>query len=1159
MNKKFSTLMASALLATSVGAFAQTFSPSAFPSATEDEILQEKYYALGVGTPVGNNVIAVNAQTDGTLVLKSIAATGLNSLAKVDSALWSISTDVKDDGGVVRFMLTNKATGVTFSFDPKNAGVGMSATLTANPKATELGGVLTAWDWYDSRYSTAANSYALQNDALISMNFRNAGNDSVLVVKEDATSHILYAVKESAKNATTGALELQVLKPGEWVLSAEDLNTKGDDVKYMQLAFAEDIDSNPFADKYQAQVITGNAGDTLSIPYAKYSVWGSTNTGWSGWDAWTSATSDRTVILNKLNEDGELSNSYLHVDTSYYESTGVSFKLYNKIATSTNTVMHGNGSKNYIDTLGYNLPVDAFRFLFTKNLLTDSLKIQTFSSFVEMDGYETPYNQKGSMVTKYTLIGEASDLADFGINTTIYRGPLNGVLTSGEVTTPAAGVNNNDKTDGLNNVLSHCTLEDESKNVVTFYNEDEGNRPVENYVNLWAHFGTDDDLDSYDDGLYKIQNVKTGEFYGVQIYDMDSTANFTVVDLDEMNLDHMPAFQWVVIKKDHSDARADKSPLAVTNREFADDNDFVWQLRKGTKEGETFMWNGIEVKFVKVADDARKSATVGYKELSKEEVDVNRYTFNYLHPYTLDKFVAVHEDDSLMDVLGETATRFTIEATDAADYGYTVAGSPAATYISDLAQLKRRSYDIYVGERTVYINKENQLVMTDGSYTGDKPTTFYFKENNQIVKNEENVCYYALINIDGDHVKAGVVDNDLKALMRAQVMDETRTSVFAVEKDDAPLYRRFNNPNLGESITDGPDSLRFYENARHEYLMDENNPNWQVEGMSYVGMWTADKATGLAFRIDTAVIKRDNGDVKPQYLLSVAHNDFEGIPGSACTEDGPHFDFNGEPTDADHCIHAHMAVPGFQRGKYVVSFADSAAIDKDVPYTDIKNGYTRVGFVEAIRVADTLWVLPEKFQALANEDINFDELNAYNKALTDAGYKGIKNLLTGEQHKNYTWSFRYVTPENAGNVTEEGEANQFLIESNNYDGVKIAPEKAAWLKIQNGCVVLTDKSAEFSYAKTGGDGALIFNVENIADDELATDNEEITTSEVTVIAGNGQITINGAAGKKVVVSNILGQVVANTVLTSDNATIAAPQGVVVVAVEGEEAVKAIVK
>ncbi|WP_301706550.1 DUF6383 domain-containing protein, partial [uncultured Parabacteroides sp.] len=77
--------------------------------------------------------------------------------------------------------------------------------------------------------------------------------------------------------------------------------------------------------------------------------------------------------------------------------------------------------------------------------------------------------------------------------------------------------------------------------------------------------------------------------------------------------------------------------------------------------------------------------------------------------------------------------------------------------------------------------------------------------------------------------------------------------------------------------------------------------------------------------------------------------------------------------------------------------------------------------------------------------------------------------------------------------------------------------------------------------------------------EAPTSNEAIATSEVAVIAGEGQVTIAGAQGKKVVISNILGQVVANTVITSDNAVIAAPAGVVVVAVEGEEAVKAIVK
>ena len=74
-----------------------------------------------------------------------------------------------------------------------------------------------------------------------------------------------------------------------------------------------------------------------------------------------------------------------------------------------------------------------------------------------------------------------------------------------------------------------------------------------------------------------------------------------------------------------------------------------------------------------------------------------------------------------------------------------------------------------------------------------------------------------------------------------------------------------------------------------------------------------------------------------------------------------------------------------------------------------------------------------------------------------------------------------------------------------------------------------------------------------------TANEDVAVSEVKVLAGNGNVTIAGAAGKKVVVSNILGQVVANTVVSSDNAVIAAPAGVVVVAVEGEAAVKAIVK
>ncbi|MCC8133114.1 MAG: DUF6383 domain-containing protein, partial [Tannerellaceae bacterium] len=76
---------------------------------------------------------------------------------------------------------------------------------------------------------------------------------------------------------------------------------------------------------------------------------------------------------------------------------------------------------------------------------------------------------------------------------------------------------------------------------------------------------------------------------------------------------------------------------------------------------------------------------------------------------------------------------------------------------------------------------------------------------------------------------------------------------------------------------------------------------------------------------------------------------------------------------------------------------------------------------------------------------------------------------------------------------------------------------------------------------------------------LATDNEVIAETSVVVIAGQGSVTVKNAAGKKVSINNILGQTVANTVVTSDNATIAVPAGVVVVSVEGEAAVKAIVK
>ena len=113
-------------------------------------------------------------------------------------------------------------------------------------------------------------------------------------------------------------------------------------------------------------------------------------------------------------------------------------------------------------------------------------------------------------------------------------------------------------------------------------------------------------------------------------------------------------------------------------------------------------------------------------------------------------------------------------------------------------------------------------------------------------------------------------------------------------------------------------------------------------------------------------------------------------------------------------------------------------------------------------------------------------------------------------------------------------------------GYEIVDQKSGKkLAVQNGIVIISNNVAPLTFTTEAA--------------EAPTANEGVEVSEVKVIATEGGVQIVGATGKKVVVSNILGQVVANTVITSDNATIAAPQGVVVVAVEGEEAVKAIVK
>ena len=387
---------------------------------------------------------------------------------------------------------------------------------------------------------------------------------------------------------------------------------------------------------------------------------------------------------------------------------------------------------------------------------------------------------------------------------------------------------------------------------------------------------------------------------------------------------------------------------------------------------------------------------------------------------------------------------------------------------------------------------------------------------------------------------------------------EIRTSAFAVEADDSPLYRRFNGVVPGTNGAEAnygteanaPLQLKFFRfNNDAEFLAENSKASnayrdeLKDNSISFLGVnneYQFNEADTLSytFYVDTAYVR--NNTRMPQYMLAVRPQFVEGD--TIWCQDPNH------KTHADslNCYHTKI-YPSFTRAMYLFNAQDSVTA-KNADYEGKAaygaQGYTRLAFIDAIHANDTLYILKDK--NLANDQIDFRNADLFAQ----------KIALGNNMHKNVVFQFRLIDDSNL----------RFLIESETQEGGKavlnadlttarIAPEMGGWVKIQNGVPVI----AHYNSFNEAIAQAEIFDVTD--EIEFApTANDEISVEEgVSVVAGNGEVTIQGAAGKTVVITNILGKAVANTVLTSDNQTIAVPAGVVAVAVEGEEAVKAIVK
>ena len=1176
MNKKFSTLAVAAMLASAFTAYAgpgdvvtyltKGNNGKAYQLVTEDAAGDTQYLVLN-----GNDQLALKP---------SFVVTGVNeSSYTLGGSLWCVDVTLENNGKTIIYDFTNKAHGdvLDVTVGGYSTDWGPAIDGVYYKELDRVGGEISGWAFAPVLGSSTVkpNANGDNSNFMFDTNNPESANLKKYALRSYITSNkvatLVWGKNNTIKVAVVSADEL-----GKVIPSSSEVGTENKEIQFF-LKEASPVDLT--AEQFNTILHTQEAGNiklTFDKDYNNTDIVNpfSTNELMAENDMLVSG--HNFVNLYKTNADA--TKNYLRVDTAYANDYGINFLKFafsgndDKVAYNSNS----NPIKNqYNFRLNY-CPTD------------DSLSIQV---------QEARYLKEGAKW--WNTVDANGNLT--GISAEVEKYLWNGAEADADnvVTEPKTGyVHNWVKLQDL--------VKEQEIRIITV-----GKKPINTHVS----FGFGDctavqaEYTSVADGVYFIKNAK-GQYLAHPIYNNgDEAPLFVTVNADEQNVEHMPAYQWVVLKEYTETTGTKKfSPVKIANREF--DEDFAYtgiQLKQS--EGAKYMYVGSNkisgtdyivatdsLEFVKVSDASVKDRELGYLRLEKDELAVNKYTFNYWHPYADDKFIAQSSKDSTLTVFdGKEAFKIDSIAenrvnkyTSNIEYGfgkYMTDAQFAAVQkrIPELAQLVRTAYYM-TSTKTANewrINKEEKFNVGNDDNQQIIEFPVFFKENNQI----GDKCYHALVQANparvgidefefriigrDENLKAGVSDYDGAATLKKQLLNETRTSAFYIAPDETPLYRRFNSTLEGQA-GDAVDTLRFYEKYRNEYLMIEANKNFMVEHIDFLGIDAQDKAQGgLAFIVDTAWVNRGFGNIKPQYLISIDRHDYQGVAGEPCTEAGPHIDESGHITDDPmECVHAHKSVPGFKRGKFLINFHDFANGDDMVNADDYKWAeYDRAGFKEAIVYKDTLYVLRDEFKNLKNEEIDLAKLASAEvealKAWTSAGntaatFHTYKYVLTGDEHKYATWSMRFVDRSVAANEVEADRA--FLFESMNGDGLEIAPAKAAWLKMQNGCLVLSDKNtSKFDEVVTGGDDALIFNVEHVCGDKVAVDNENIAVEGVSVVAGNGQVTIMGAAGKNVTITNILGKVIANQTISSDNATIAVPAGIVAVAVEGEAAVKAIVK
>ena len=362
------------------------------------------------------------------------------------------------------------------------------------------------------------------------------------------------------------------------------------------------------------------------------------------------------------------------------------------------------------------------------------------------------------------------------------------------------------------------------------------------------------------------------------------------------------------------------------------------------------------------------------------------------------------------------------------------------------------------------------------------------------------------------------------SLERMQTYAPDNNSVMVVEAADASEYHKIAQV--------WGDTIKLFRDENNSQVMFEKRDAKSVVAKDTLSFLNIDNVNQFnvnpAIFADTAYINRWDADgvlnTTYQYLLAV--NPSFGYHVNSCNNP------SHKPEVSNQVDTVY--------GRFLVNLIDTANvygvnhIHNNWYTNDNEAGEKRakLSFVEGYHTNDTLY-------------------------LTRQGGEIVKIGMTDPEFNVAKFAFRYVDSA-AKTFKIQTQFKDYLGDRDQYETAEefaAAYDKApslvsneGYLKWINGTVVV----------EKGYENGDVFGIEeNYEGNPVA--NEDITTSSISVTTTTGKVIINGAAGKKVTISNVLGQTIANTVLSSDNAILSAPAGIVVVAVEGEAAVKAIVK